>query len=772
MGWIDWLITLVPLAIVMGLGWYSRKYIRGVSDYMVAGRVCRRYVISTANMANSLALVSLVAYVESHYRTGFALTFWNSLMLPLSIMIALSGWCLYRFRETRAMSLGQFLEIRYNRSLRIFACFLRSIAEIMANIIMPAIAARFFIYYLGLPQHINIFGWQCPTFMLVVAITLFLAISLICMGGTLSIVVTDTLQGMIFFPVVLVFIIFVLSKFSWMNEIIPVMSDRVKGESFINPFDISHLRDFNLFQLVVLVMGTILHTASGFTGGSNAAASAHEAKMGSILGSWRGTFSTVCYVVFAVAIITLMNHTNYSSEAKEIRNSISSEIAEELIENPAEREIFVDKMENLPEFKQNIGTDEPLSQKHNPDEVYFAEAGKHFGSDGEGNYKTQQFKTIFRQLMLPATMRHLLPTGLLGLFCMMIVLFILSSDDSRIYSASSTLVQDCVVPFYKNENLSPEKHIFYIRLISILVGVVFLLGSYFMAQLDYISLFVSIMYGMWLGGCGPMIVFGFYSRFGTSAGAWSRLLSGMGINMAGILIQRNWAKHIYPFLESHGWVDSVGNFLHTVSAPFNPIIVWEMNPTKCPINSYEFYFMAMIVSIIVFLVVSWLTCRHPFNLDRMLYRGKYAIEGETKPAAFKWSVKNVFLRLLGITSEYSKGDKVIAWTVFSYSIIYQFFISVVLVLVWNAISPWPIHWWGYYFLITFLVVPAICAAITTFWFGIGATKDLIKLFKDLEKRVDNPLDNGMVEGHVSLVDKAKMEAVDSDQDAKKSDEEK
>jgi Na+/proline symporter len=82
MGWIDWLITLVPLAIVMGLGWYSRKYIRGVSDYMVAGRVCRRYVISTANMANSLALVSLVAYVESHYRTGFALTFWNSLMLP------------------------------------------------------------------------------------------------------------------------------------------------------------------------------------------------------------------------------------------------------------------------------------------------------------------------------------------------------------------------------------------------------------------------------------------------------------------------------------------------------------------------------------------------------------------------------------------------------------------------------------------------------------------------------------------------------------------
>ncbi|MBQ4330152.1 MAG: sodium:panthothenate symporter, partial [Lentisphaeria bacterium] len=712
MSWFDWLITLVPLAAVMWLGFYSTKYIRGVSDFMVAGRVCRRYVISTANMANSLALVTLVAYVESHYRTGFAMTFWNSLILPLTIMVALSGWCLYRFRETRAMSLGQFLEMRYNRSLRIFACFLRSIAEIMANIIMPAIAARFFIYYLGLPQHLNIFGWQCPTFLLVVAITLILAITLICLGGTLSIVVTDTLQGIIFFPVVLIFIIFVLYKFSWTTEIMPVMADRVAGESFINPFDVQNLRDFNLFQLITIIMATLLHTASGFTGGSNAAASAHEAKMGSILGSWRGAFSTVCYVVFAVAIITVMNHINFAKDAKIIRDSISSEIAEELISTPEERKEFNQKISSIPEIRHKIGVDKPLSQDSNPDQVYFDEAGRHFGKDGEGNYKTQQYKTIFRQLMLPATMRYLLPPGLIGLFCMMIVLFILSSDDSRIYSASSTLVQDCVVPFYKNENLSPEKHIFYIRFISILVGVVFLLGSYFMAQLDYISLFVSIMYGMWLGGCGPMIIFGFYSRFGTTAGAWSSLLCGMGINMSGILIQRNWAKHIYPFLEEHGLVDAVGNFLHTVSSPFNPIVVWEMNPLKCPVNSYEFYFIAMIVSIVVYLAVSWLTCKAPFNLDRMLHRGKYAIEGESKPAVFKWSVKNVFARLIGITPEYSKGDKVIAWSVFSYSIIYQFFISVVVVLVWNIFYKWPVRWWGYYFLITFLIIPAICAAIT------------------------------------------------------------
>ena len=63
-----------------------------------------------------------------------------------------------------------------------------------------------------------------------------------------------------------------------------------------------------------------------------------------------------------------------------------------------------------------------------------------------------------------------------------------------------------------------------------------------------------------------------------------------------------------------------------------------------------------------------------------------------------------------------------------------------------------------------MIVPAICAAVTTVWFGFGATRDLLRLFRDLGGREDNPLDNGMVEGHLSLMDKAKLEAVDEKAD--------
>ncbi len=760
MSLIDWLITLVPLCVVMWLGFYVRRYVTGISDFLACGRICHRYVITNQVLANSLGLITLVSYIEVHYKTGFALAFWGSFTLPLSITLSLLGIGTYRFRETRSLSVGQFLEMRYSRSLRIFASFLRSIAEMLANMIMPAVAARFFIAYLGLPQTLVLGPLRISTFLLIIIITLVLAITLICTAGQLSITLTDTLQALLFLPVVLIFIIFVLTKFSWSNEIVQVMSDRAEGESFLNPYDLSKLRDFNLFMLLTTWVGLGLHRVSGITGSSGGAAvTAHEGKMANLLGTWRSAFDTIFYVVIAVAIITVLHHSKFATQAKEIRTSISQVIADEKIEDPAERAQFMEKIAAIPEQHHVIGKDEPYSEKNSPDQVYFDTAQQHFGLDGAGSQRTQEFKTLFRQMMMPVTMRHLLPKGLVGLFCMLILLFILSTDDSRIYSASSTLVQDCVVPFYKEGKLPMEKHVFWIRLISIFVGVFFVFGSVFMSQLDYISLFVKITYGMWMAGCGPMLMFGLYSRFGTTAGAWCSLLLGMFLNLTGAIFQRCWASLIYPWLEAHEMVESVGSLLETLSRPFHPWVVWEMNRLKFPINSYEIYLIAMLSSLVVYIVVSLLTKKEPFNLERMLHRGKYAIEGEKKIQS-AWTWKTVWQKLIGITPEYSRSDKAIAWGVFAYSIIYKFFIMFILVIILNSFSKWGIKGWGRYFFVSNLAVPGIAAALTAVWFTIGGIRDLARMFRDLKNRKANPLDNGMVSGHVSLAEKEKLAAID------------
>ncbi|MBO5722033.1 MAG: hypothetical protein J6S19_02855 [Lentisphaeria bacterium] len=297
---------------------------------------------------------------------------------------------------------------------------------------------------------------------------------------------------------------------------------------------------------------------------------------------------------------------------------------------------------------------------------------------------------------------------------------------------------------------------------SIGVGVFFFLGSSFMSQLDYINLFVTLMTIMWMGGCGPVLMFGLYSRFGTTAGAWTSLLTGMFMGISGVLVQRNWADFIYPFLRDHNMLDATTRVLETLSKPLNPWIVWEMNAVKCPINSYEWYFITMIVTLILYITVSKLTCKELFNLDRMLHRGKYDIEYKREMKS-TWTWKNFYNKLIGITPEYTTGDKVIAWSYFVYSFIYRFGGTFVVVVIWNLISPWPVEYWGWYFLIVFLCVPGVMAAVTAVWFGIGGAVDLYRMFRDLERREINELDDGRVEGNMSLADKAALEAVDREE---------
>ncbi len=62
-----------------------------------------------------------------------------------------------------------------------------------------------------------------------------------------------------------------------------------------------------------------------------------------------------------------------------------------------------------------------------------------------------------------------------------------------------------------------------------------------------------------------------------------------------------------------------------------------------------------------------------------------------------------------------------------------------------------------------ILIPAIAAAITAIWFGIGGVIGLRQLFRDLENRIADPLGNGMVTGGVSAADAAKFAEIEKKQ---------
>jgi Na+/proline symporter len=765
---IDWLIAIVPVVLVLSIAVYSCKYVRGVVDYLAAGRVAGRYVLCAGDMTSGLSVITLVALVESKYQVGYALTFWEYLTIPVVIFMGLTGFCVYRFRETRSLSIGQFLEMRYNRPLRVVAATIRTVAEMVTNAIGPAVAANFFIYFLGLPHEVIVLGMPLPTFGLVVAISLCLCMLVIWPGGRISLLVSDAFQGLMCYPIFVIIVGYIFIHFGWHDTIAPVMMDRVDGESFINPFDIEKLRDFNIFALCVSIMGSILNKASWIgNDNTNCGRTPHEQKMAGILGNWRSLYATLMLLLVAVMIIALMTHEKFAVEAHEIRTELMQKVSDEAVPDLETRARLDANLALVVEPHHQIGVDAPLSRDDNIDTPYMETARETLAGTPEGNLQFQKFRTLYHQMMLPVALRNILPVGLMGLFCLLMFMLLISTDDSRVFNASSTIVQDIILPFCKKP-LAPDRHLLVLRLCSVAVCVFFFVVSIFFVQIDYIIMFTTIMCSLWLGGAGPIMIFGLYSRFGTTTGAFCSLIFGSGFSACGLFFQRNWADVVYPWLESNGWQVSVGHFLETVSGPFHPYIVWEMNAVKFPINSYEIYFISMLLGIGGYVIGSLVTQRKPFNLDRLLHRGAYDLEHEFKEP-FKWTFHNAIKKLVGITPEFTLGDKIISWSIFGYAIVYKFGICFIGVGIWNFFSPWSNEWWSTYFFITSLVVTAVLGIVSTVWFLIGGIVDLRKLFHDLASRIDNPLDNGMVEGHVSLADKAAFDAAKVDETRKSGD---
>jgi Na+/proline symporter len=749
---LSWCIVLIPLALIIGLAVYAKKYVRGVVDFLAAGRVAGRYVLCVGDLEAAIGIIMFIALVEEKYQVGFGLGFWSRFMLPISMFMALTGYCIYRFRETRCLSFGQFLEIRYSRKLRIFAAGLRTTADMLYNAIGPAVAARFFIYLLGWPRYVELLGFSIPMFAIVLFVVISLALTVILTGGRISLLVTDCIQGLMSYPIFVIFAVFIMTRFSWTNEIAPVMMDRVPGESFFNPFDVSQLRDFNLFALFVGVFGSILNRAAWIGNDtSSAGRTPHEQKMAGILGTWKNGFSHIMLTLLTVSIITFMAHEKYSGQATQARTEIISRVTDEVVADEALKTRVIQTVQAMPPVVHRIGIDPPLARKSNPDTVYLNKVKETLNEGGVNNNDLfQRIRTLYFQTMAPMTLKRMFGPVLMGLFCLLMIMLMISTDNSRIFNVSATFLQDIVMPL-RGKPFSPEKHLLWLRLSSVGVGVVFFLFSLLMSQVDYLKLFLTIVSSIWIGGSGPVMVFGLYSRFGTTAGAWASLGFGSGISLFTIYLQTNWAGTVYPFLERIGAVVPLDNFLRTVSAPFSPYIKWQMDAVKFPINSIEVYFFTMLVGIAVYILFSKLSRQEPFNLDRMLHRGKYAIEGEHKPQRAK-SFKHIITQITGIGPEHTKWDRVISWSVFGYSIVFQFFGCFVVVGIWNLISPWPAHWWSKYFLIVSLIVNTIIGIISTVWFMIGGFVDMRHLFRDLAARVDNPLDDGWVEGHVSAVD--------------------
>ena len=148
------------------------------------------------------------------------------------------------------------------------------------------------------------------------------------------------------------------------------------------------------------------------------------------------------------------------------------------------------------------------------------------------------------------------------------------------------------------------------------------------------------------------------------------------------------------------------------------------------------------IALLLYAAVSLATCRKPFDMDRLLHRDGHlsstAINGHQRQSGGR--LRLCVEKIIGVDANYTRGDKALAWSVFLYSFGWGFCICFLGNVLWHFLGEWgivppqPESWWGAYFFAVSVVVSCIVGAVSTFWFGICSTRDLMRLFRDLDAR--------------------------------------
>ncbi len=582
---LDWGIVGAVLLFMFWSVLLGRRRMQSVADFLAAGRTAGRYLISVATGVAGLGAITIVGLLEMNYVAGFSMSWWGLTMGVVILVMTVSGWVIYRFRQTRAMTLAEFFERRYSRRFRVFAGLVAFASGIVNFGIFPSVGARFFIYFCGLPQEIALLGMTVPTFPVVMLALLSIALFFVYSGGQITILIADFIQGVFVNVVFIAIVLYLLVQVDW-TQIIEALNMAPENASLINPFKTSHVEDFNLVYFLIGIVGVFYGMMSwqGTQGHNTSAKSAHEAKMAGVLGNWRNFPQNLFLLIVPIIAYTVLHHPDYAAVASRVTVALGG------VENEA----------------------------------------------------------VQSQLRTPMVLTQLLGVGLMGAFAAVMLAAFVSTHDTYLHSWGSIFIQDVVMPFRKRP-LSQRQHLLILRLAILGVALFIFFFSLLFRQSEYIFLFFAITGAIFAGGSGAVIIGGLYWKRGTTAAAWSAMLAGSTIAVGGILIHRL-PESLFD-VPREGMAFFARGF-------------WSAFEWLYHINGQQYWALAMFVSSALYIAISLLSRRRPFDLDRLLHRGRHALAGEQ---VLRRETVGRGWRLLGMGREFSRADRAIyiltyAWT--------------------------------------------------------------------------------------------------------------
>ncbi|OHB61487.1 MAG: hypothetical protein A2Y12_06850 [Planctomycetes bacterium GWF2_42_9] len=394
--WIDWSIVAGFLLFIIVIANYTKQYTKTASGFIAANRCAGRYLLTISEGIASVGAFGLIACFQETYQAGFTHIWWKNIGVPIGLAIALSGWVIYRFRQTRALTLAEFMERRYSKRFRIFMGLLIFSSGVLNFGIFPAVSSHFFIHFCGLPETTSIMNFYIPTYPLVMAGLLLISLYFIFIGGQIAVMITDFVQAFFCYIVFIIIISYIFVSLGW-KPISEVLS-MPENVHMVNPHQGKNIPDFNVWYYIMLTVLSLYQTRAwqGTQGFNSAPLTPHEAKMGGIIGAIRGLSLSLLVLILPIATYTILKHPDFGFIADKANNVLNSV----------------------------------------PD------------------------KEVRGQIVVPVVMSYFLPKGLLGCFATVFLAAVIGNQGTYLHSWGSIFVQDVVMPLRKKPFTNKQHMLF------------------------------------------------------------------------------------------------------------------------------------------------------------------------------------------------------------------------------------------------------------------------------------------------------------------------
>tara|TARA_B100001142_G_scaffold330309_1_gene397985 strand:- start:3465 stop:4940 length:1476 start_codon:yes stop_codon:yes gene_type:complete len=210
MTYIDFIIIGCYLSLIFGVGIFTRSYVNGFSDFMVANRSVSLPLGVVTMLGTELGLITVMYNAQTGINGLFSSFHIGLAAFIVTLLIGLTGFVVVELRRLKVKSIPEYYNLRFGPKTRILGAILLCLGGILNMGLFLKVGAIFIQSIFGIDPNSN--------FLTIIMLVLLLLVLIYTIsGGMLSVIVTDYIQYVVLSISFLLCIFYSIKTLGWNN---------------------------------------------------------------------------------------------------------------------------------------------------------------------------------------------------------------------------------------------------------------------------------------------------------------------------------------------------------------------------------------------------------------------------------------------------------------------------------------------------------------------------------------------------------------------------